>query len=353
MLRRKRRRRAAPRRGGARARAPRRPAVHQLSREQLEKLEQRQLDVIGLTLVAVGVYLTFVLYLSWDGGKVGGGAQEALTYLFGKVAYVAPLAFFACGAALILKPFLPAIRPLRTGGICIIAGLLLAFAAQTAHIGPDHPIRHQYFDSRWFPDHGGLVGESLYWATATLFQRLGAHIVALFLIAAGGLLVTGTSIATFLSSTGRAITKAKASSAEMARTVAQTNWQRDDAFAAAATRGAPTEVMSGYPDEELEPTVRVVEFDQEPDPEPEFPESEAPTGELAAGEAADGGDGEEPEAVEAEPGVEQPVPVEPADEVERTPMGNGRGVTQSEEIDYKPPPVKVLEKGKADSGPDP
>ena len=37
--------------------------------------EQRHLDVIGLSLVALGVYLTFVLYLGWDGGKVGAGAE--------------------------------------------------------------------------------------------------------------------------------------------------------------------------------------------------------------------------------------------------------------------------------------
>ena len=34
-------------------------------------------------------------------------------------------------------------------------------------------------------------------------------------------------------------------------------------------------------------------------------------------------------------------------------MGNKRGVTESEQIDYRPPPGKVLEKGKGDKGPDP
>ena len=36
-----------------------------------------------------------------------------------------------------------------------------------------------------------------------------------------------------------------------------------------------------------------------------------------------------------------------------TPMGNKRGVTTSEEIDYRPPPAKALERGKGDKGPDP
>lgn len=36
-----------------------------------------------------------------------------------------------------------------------------------------------------------------------------------------------------------------------------------------------------------------------------------------------------------------------------TPMGSKRGVTMSEEIDYRPPTPKLLERGKGDKGPDP
>jgi hypothetical protein len=48
-------------------------------------LEQRHLDLIALFLIAFGVYLVFVLFLGWEGGKVGYGAETALTYLFGDV----------------------------------------------------------------------------------------------------------------------------------------------------------------------------------------------------------------------------------------------------------------------------
>src|SRR5215203_4049752 len=48
-------------------------------------LEQRHLDLIALLFVAFGVYLVFVLFFSWEGGKVGYGAETALTYLFGEV----------------------------------------------------------------------------------------------------------------------------------------------------------------------------------------------------------------------------------------------------------------------------
>ena len=48
-------------------------------------LEQRHLDLIGLALVASGVYLVFVLFFGWEGGKVGYGLETGLVYLFGGV----------------------------------------------------------------------------------------------------------------------------------------------------------------------------------------------------------------------------------------------------------------------------
>src|SRR3954454_20834261 len=40
--------------------------------------DQRQLDLIGLALVAVGVFLAFLLYGDWQGGKAGEGLVDAL-----------------------------------------------------------------------------------------------------------------------------------------------------------------------------------------------------------------------------------------------------------------------------------
>jgi DNA segregation ATPase FtsK/SpoIIIE, S-DNA-T family len=50
-----------------------------------EGLQQRHLDLIGLFLIAAGVYLSFVLFFGWDGGKVGYGVETGLVYLFGTV----------------------------------------------------------------------------------------------------------------------------------------------------------------------------------------------------------------------------------------------------------------------------
>src|ERR1044072_7199677 len=46
---------------------------------------QRHLDLIGLFLIAAGVYLCFVLFFGWDGGEVGYGVETGLEYLVGEV----------------------------------------------------------------------------------------------------------------------------------------------------------------------------------------------------------------------------------------------------------------------------
>ena len=352
-MRQKRRRAPARRTRASGRKAPARRPARRLPRLPEGPLEQRHLDVIGLSLLAVGVYLTFVLYLGWDGGRVGSGTEAGLTFLLGRVAYVVPVALYVVAAALILKPFLPAVKPLRTGGLCMLGGLLLAFAAQTAGIGPDHPPRPQLFDVAWVKQHGGMAGESLYWLTSTLFQRIGAHIVALLLILAGALLLTGTSIAAFLAGGGRALRRARTSGGEMAQTVARgrAGW---DARGEEETLAGATDVMSGYPeDEELEPTIAIAEADedyaeepataefgsdhQDPDPVDEVGAAMREQVRPGAAEAA-GSDSDEPEAAAA--GA-------------TTPMGTKRGVTTSEEIDYRVPPAKLLHRGKQDSGPDP
>src|SRR5687768_14877767 len=67
-------------------------------------LEQRHLDVIGLGLVAAGVYLGCVLYVGWDGGQVGEWVEWALENAAGRIAYVAPLALAGWGMALVMRP---------------------------------------------------------------------------------------------------------------------------------------------------------------------------------------------------------------------------------------------------------
>jgi S-DNA-T family DNA segregation ATPase FtsK/SpoIIIE len=237
-------------------------------------LEQRHLDLIALFLVAFGVYLVFVLFFGWEGGKVGYGAETALTYLCGDI---------------------------------------------------------------------------------------GARIFTVLLLVVGGMLLTGTSVSSLIRSLGRAVRAlsrgAFAGGDAAARTVARTHadWrQHREARAEAATLAGATDVMSSYPedDEDFEPTVALAEDDEDAGIFDAGSESDTETHVLPTDEE----DEPEPEAeLQNYDSADAVAVVDPGDRAHAglTPMGSKRGVTMSEEIDYRPPPPKMLERGKGDKGPDP
>ncbi|MCW2999122.1 MAG: cell division FtsK/SpoIIIE [Solirubrobacterales bacterium] len=182
----------------ARAAAKRAPArAHRSTATwapRLPVLAQNQLDLIGLGLVAAGVFLAFPLYLGWDGGTLGGGLVDGLAWLIGELRYGVPVGLVACGALLVLAPVLPTLRPFRAGAVCLSAALLLGLSAGTLGLGPNGA--HGAFWVRGtFELRGGICGEALFWATSTLLGTIGAHIVCVFLLTAGILLLTGASIA--------------------------------------------------------------------------------------------------------------------------------------------------------------
>ena len=338
-----RRRAPAKRRSQSSSRARRDP------REMIEGLEQRHLDVIGLALIALAVYLGFVLYFDWDGGRVGGWLAEGLERAFGRVAYVVPLALGAWGASLFARPLIKAPSALNAGGILVLAALLLAFAAETAGVGPDRPNRHDFFEQEFMVAHGGAVGEGLYWAATTLFQRIGAHILVLLLFVSGALLVTQTTVASVIGATGRAVRRAGTGTQKVARTVrTQRLGAQPDAWGdapgdqiavsrARQTETFETEQLAPEVDDEAETiAVRAADdegWDADDDDEFDFP----------------------PDPAAEPPGITGEVTVVEEKGLGVTPQGNRRtrdGITESDEIDYKLPPTKALDKGKADPGPD-
>ena len=44
-----------------------------------------------------------------------------------------------------------------------------------------------------------MIGETLYWASASLLQAFGAHLLAVFALLGGMLLLTGTTVAAVVS----------------------------------------------------------------------------------------------------------------------------------------------------------
>ncbi|HET6831764.1 MAG TPA: DNA translocase FtsK, partial [Solirubrobacterales bacterium] len=328
-------RKPSPKRGGAVARKRVRP----------RELEQRHLDLIGLGLLAASLYLGFVLYAGWDGGLGGAGLEVGLTWAGGAVAYAVPMLLAGCGLALVVRPLLRFPGTINAGAILLVAGLLLAFAASTAGLGADHPARGELFDPDFFTGHGGVLGEALYWATTTLFQTVGAHIIAVLLVLSGILLLSGRPLVGLIGSGAEAAARARHATGEMARSV------RDRRDGGRVGDGWTTEHYPGDEPltmplgEEAETNEFELEAEENAEPEPEQEEAAF----VDAGSTAEPEPEPEPPASEPGSGVEEEIAIT------RTPQGAKRGgITESEERDYSNPPAKLLRRGndERDRGPD-
>jgi DNA segregation ATPase FtsK/SpoIIIE, S-DNA-T family len=313
---------------------------------------QRRLDLAGVACIGMAVYLGYVHYLGWNGGTVGDASETGISYAVGAGTVVVPVALGLAGLGLILRPFLPSPRSVAVGVAAIACGLLLALAAQTAGLGPDG-VRKELFDPTFFPHHGGGLGEVLYWATTTLFQRIGAHIIAVLLLVSGLLLLSGRSVSDMVRAGRRGLDRARRGTVGFATAIKESRIRTDPDLI--DTSPASTEPIFGPPEpiEGGDYQVIVGGDERETEKVANFDEAvrvadESDTDEIKVYEGEGEEAPEEPVAdLEAKPEREEPAP-------ERTPMGERRGgVTESEEIDYEPPVAEqVLERGAPDKGPD-
>src|SRR3954462_6401846 len=185
------------RKPAARARRAR-PQFH------LPALEQRHLDLIGLGLVALALFFAFLVYFGWDGGGAGSQAVEGLSWLLGAAHYLVPVALAAAGAILMLRPVLPAVRPFRSGAICLFVAATLGLSARTLG-GRAGGARPEWWDPQWVKTRGGMTGETLDWVVTTLAGTIGAHILTVFLFIAGVPLLTGASVAGVIKATSDSV----------------------------------------------------------------------------------------------------------------------------------------------------
>ncbi|HEX3519549.1 MAG TPA: DNA translocase FtsK [Solirubrobacteraceae bacterium] len=184
---------------------------------RLPVLDQRQRDVLGLALLAAGVFMGFVLYGNWDGGRAGHGVAVALGWTLGRARVLAPVALVIGGGLLLLRPVLPAVRPLRTGSICLFASITLALAAGALGLSssPGRDI-HPWLSSH-LQSHGGVIGQALYEVSHRLVQSVGVDILVVFLLLTGVILITGASLASVLRATGTGLVE----STKMMRSLSQ------------------------------------------------------------------------------------------------------------------------------------
>mgnify|MGYP001182232880 CR=1 FL=1 len=322
----------------------------------LPALDQRQLDLIGLGLVGLGLFFGFLVYAGWEGGRVGSQAVEGLRWLLGAGHYLVPVALVAGGAIVMLRPVLPAVKPFRSGAICLFLAVTLALSAGTLGLGPDGA-RPDWWDAEWVKTRGGMVGETFDWGLETLFGAVGAHLVAVFLFIAGVLLLTGASVASVIKFTTDSVSSTtrelRTAAAKAPRPRPRPRVRDDLDTLERSTRvrvstKAPAEIeepreydalwdapVEDEPEPESEP-IAFVEPEPEPDPEPE-PE-EVPELERLA---------EDPP--EDEEGVTRG-PAKPVEPDQLTPQGRYRSeVTDSPDFVWERPDPGVLTRSSEDA----
>jgi DNA segregation ATPase FtsK/SpoIIIE, S-DNA-T family len=316
---------------------------------RLPVLEQRELDLIGLFLVAVGVFLACVLYLGWAGGQVGAALTDATRYLVGAIAYGAPIALVAAGVVVVMRPFLPNSRPIGTGAACLFASLTLALAAGTFGLGPPGA-RPDVWTRGFLEDHGGVVGEGLYTAVISAVSQPGAHIVAIFLFLAALLLLTGATIAGVLNATRTSI---RGTTRALRETGAGLG-----ALAPRPGEAAPPQdpVRPPEPEDPQKLVVRATHVEAPPIDGPErFPDlfgKAPPPATAAAGgeEAAPDPAPVEPREEAEQPGVTRAQPAPEVDEKALTPQGRYRAaVTEDPDFEWELPDPRLLKRSNGEA----
>src|SRR5262249_29298945 len=95
---------------------PRVPARARRKKRGAKKAEGHQHpELIGLGLVALGVFLAAVVWAGWNGGYVGLWVGNGLDALIGGASLALPAALAIVGGLMVARSDLVDVRPVRTG----------------------------------------------------------------------------------------------------------------------------------------------------------------------------------------------------------------------------------------------
>ena len=142
-------------------------------------------ELIGLGLAAVGLFLSTLVYLGWEGGTAGGGIVDGLWALVGDAGYLVPAALVIVGSLMLARSRLVRVHPFRWGLASLALGVFLLLA-----------------------DSGGYVGTGLEEVIGTLIGRTGTVIAGATLSLAGVLLLSGASVGALVQRSGGAVRRA-------------------------------------------------------------------------------------------------------------------------------------------------
>jgi S-DNA-T family DNA segregation ATPase FtsK/SpoIIIE len=140
-------------------------------------------ELVGLALVALGVFLVSVLWLGWNGGVAGGAVADGFRRFLGWAAYPLPVAFVAVGCLTVARSALVSFRPFRAGEALALLGLLLTLGG----------------------GHGGWLGRQLAHGLGLAIGSTGTTIVGVLALLAGALLLSGASLGAILRRSGHVV----------------------------------------------------------------------------------------------------------------------------------------------------
>jgi DNA segregation ATPase FtsK/SpoIIIE, S-DNA-T family len=286
------------------------------------ELEPHHVDIIGLALIAVGIFLACVAYLDWSGGALGNGAVKGIRFLLGELGYTVPALLVAGGALVLIRELRPPGRPMRAGLICLTSALTLALAAGTLGLGPGAAHGQSFWQATTLQSRGGILGESEFWVASHLLSTLGAHILAVFLFLAGLILVSGATLAGVVRATGTGV----------AGTSRALKRSTEELSAVRAVRQRRPATEAGR--------ARSTDFEAEPilPPEPDTSELVVRTTHVEAPPIEDHDEPEPPAPLEEQPRA--PVTVGSGD---LTPQGRFRAsITDDPAFQWRVPPPRSL-----------
>jgi S-DNA-T family DNA segregation ATPase FtsK/SpoIIIE len=201
---------------------PRLPARVRTKRRKTKHKSEQTHELIGLGLVALGIFLASILYLSWGGGMVGEWIAFAFTGAIGAAAYVAPVALTAVGALMVARSALIDVRPFRTGLVVTSFGLLAALGSS----------------------HGGAIGSGLQDLFGLLVGATGTTIIGVLALLIGTLLLSGASAGALVRRSGHAVRRAH-TKARRARPIVETE---PAPVIPLRVPEAPVDAVSDFPD---------------------------------------------------------------------------------------------------------
>jgi S-DNA-T family DNA segregation ATPase FtsK/SpoIIIE len=165
---------------------PRTPSRVKRRKRARKQRSHHHPELIGLGLTAVGLFLSTLVYLGWEGGRAGGWVVDGIWALVGDAGYLLPAALVVVGAMMLGRSSLIQVHPFRWGLGSLVLGLFLLLA-----------------------DSGGYIGTGLDEVVGTLVGRTGTLIAGTAVSIAGVLLLSGASVGALIRSSAPAVHRAR------------------------------------------------------------------------------------------------------------------------------------------------